>query len=58
MNQKIMTETSTALSPRHVHYKEIKGFFVVWFGLVLVLIWFVFSKGYFRMPTIFEYRWR
>ena len=34
MNQKIMTETSTALFSRYVHYKEIKGlllFGLVWF---------------------------
>ena len=43
MNQKIMTETSTALSPRHVHYKEIKGlllFGLVWFGFGSDLVCF------------------
>ena len=42
MNQKIMTETSTALSPRHVHYKETKGFFccLVWFGFGSDLVCF------------------
>lgn len=48
MNQKIMTEISTALFARYVHYKEIKGLLL--FGLV----WFWCLFGLFFQKAILE----